>query len=214
VNVGSAPRSLGARPSPRHDRRCRETSRGTGPRESSGHSALSGQCDVRSVQAERPARPASELSDPAISSRPCHTLRPLTCAPTATRTRDLLLRRQSLYPLSYRGVPASVALASQAYRVRTATPQLKSRRASNRDRPSGRSSPRRGTRQPKFLHDKLTIRRLPSKLDHRGRRGSCSRAAWTPFGLDDSADKSAELLSQQQRCPADAAARRGCLPQR
>src|SRR5579862_8377159 len=26
-----------------------------------------------------------------------------TCAPTATRTRDLLLRRQSLYPLSYRG---------------------------------------------------------------------------------------------------------------
>jgi hypothetical protein len=25
------------------------------------------------------------------------------CAPTATRTRDLLLRRQSLYPLSYRG---------------------------------------------------------------------------------------------------------------
>ena len=24
-------------------------------------------------------------------------------APTATRTRDLLLRRQSLYPLSYRG---------------------------------------------------------------------------------------------------------------
>ena len=30
---------------------------------------------------------------------------PLTCAPTATRTRDLLLRRQSLYPLSYRGLP-------------------------------------------------------------------------------------------------------------
>jgi hypothetical protein len=29
----------------------------------------------------------------------------LTCAPTATRTRDLLLRRQSLYPLSYRGLP-------------------------------------------------------------------------------------------------------------
>jgi hypothetical protein len=27
------------------------------------------------------------------------------CAPTATRTRDLLLRRQSLYPLSYRGLP-------------------------------------------------------------------------------------------------------------
>jgi hypothetical protein len=27
----------------------------------------------------------------------------LNCAPTATRTRDLLLRRQSLYPLSYRG---------------------------------------------------------------------------------------------------------------
>ena len=31
------------------------------------------------------------------------------CAPTATRTRDLLLRRQSLYPLSYRGVPATSA---------------------------------------------------------------------------------------------------------
>jgi hypothetical protein len=28
------------------------------------------------------------------------------CAPTATRTRDLLLRRQSLYPLSYRGPTA------------------------------------------------------------------------------------------------------------
>jgi hypothetical protein len=28
-------------------------------------------------------------------------------APTATRTRDLLLRRQSLYPLSYRGLPTS-----------------------------------------------------------------------------------------------------------
>ena len=26
-------------------------------------------------------------------------------APSATRTRDLLLRRQSLYPLSYRGLP-------------------------------------------------------------------------------------------------------------
>jgi hypothetical protein len=25
------------------------------------------------------------------------------CAPSATRTRDLLLRRQLLYPLSYRG---------------------------------------------------------------------------------------------------------------
>jgi hypothetical protein len=28
------------------------------------------------------------------------------CAPSATRTRDLLLRRQSLYPLSYRGLPS------------------------------------------------------------------------------------------------------------
>ena len=28
-------------------------------------------------------------------------------APTATRTRDLLLRRQSLYPLSYRGLPTA-----------------------------------------------------------------------------------------------------------
>ena len=26
-------------------------------------------------------------------------------APSATRTRDLLLRRQLLYPLSYRGMP-------------------------------------------------------------------------------------------------------------
>ena len=31
-----------------------------------------------------------------------------TCAPTATRTRDLLLRRQSLYPLSYRGPGVSL----------------------------------------------------------------------------------------------------------
>jgi hypothetical protein len=30
---------------------------------------------------------------------------PVTCAPTATRTRDLPLRRRSLYPLSYRGLP-------------------------------------------------------------------------------------------------------------
>jgi hypothetical protein len=29
----------------------------------------------------------------------------MTCAPTATRTRDLPLRRRSLYPLSYRGLP-------------------------------------------------------------------------------------------------------------
>ena len=28
----------------------------------------------------------------------------MTCAPTATRTRDLPLRRRSLYPLSYRGL--------------------------------------------------------------------------------------------------------------
>jgi hypothetical protein len=31
-------------------------------------------------------------------------------APSATRTRDLLLRRQLLYPLSYRGQPASAGL--------------------------------------------------------------------------------------------------------
>jgi hypothetical protein len=33
------------------------------------------------------------------------------CAPSATRTRDLLLRRQLLYPLSYRGslLPALAA---------------------------------------------------------------------------------------------------------
>jgi hypothetical protein len=29
-------------------------------------------------------------------------------APSATRTRDLLLRRQLLYPLSYRGLPRCV----------------------------------------------------------------------------------------------------------
>ena len=42
----------------------------------------------------------------------------LTCAeklsaPSATRTRDLLLRRQLLYPLSYRGQPIT-ALPGQA----------------------------------------------------------------------------------------------------
>jgi hypothetical protein len=30
-------------------------------------------------------------------------------APTATRTRDLPLRRRSLYPLSYRGLPGPLA---------------------------------------------------------------------------------------------------------
>jgi hypothetical protein len=30
-------------------------------------------------------------------------------APSATRTRDLLLRRQLLYPLSYRGQPGAAA---------------------------------------------------------------------------------------------------------
>ena len=30
-------------------------------------------------------------------------------APSATRTRDLLLRRQLLYPLSYRGLPRGTA---------------------------------------------------------------------------------------------------------
>ena len=39
-----------------------------------------------------------------INSEKCS----FTCAPTATRTRDLLLRRQSLYPLSYRGPGASL----------------------------------------------------------------------------------------------------------
>ena len=33
----------------------------------------------------------------------------MTCAPTATRTRDLPLRRRSLYPLSYRGLPGPIA---------------------------------------------------------------------------------------------------------
>ena len=35
-------------------------------------------------------------------------------APTATRTRDLLLRRQSLYPLSYRGRPGWINGPDQA----------------------------------------------------------------------------------------------------
>ena len=41
------------------------------------------------------------------SDRPALTAltRKFKSAPTATRTRDLLLRRQSLYPLSYRGLP-------------------------------------------------------------------------------------------------------------
>ncbi len=43
--------------------------------------------------------------DPLDETAGLLTGRPLTCAPTATRTRDLLLRRQSLYPLSYRGLP-------------------------------------------------------------------------------------------------------------
>ena len=45
------------------------------------------------------------------------------CAPTATRTRDLLLRRQSLYPLSYRGpvvsLPAGRTDRSLTVRERT-----------------------------------------------------------------------------------------------
>ena len=36
----------------------------------------------------------------------------LVSAPSATRTRDLLLRRQLLYPLSYRGQPAAAASRS------------------------------------------------------------------------------------------------------
>ncbi len=35
-------------------------------------------------------------------------------APSATRTRDLLLRRQLLYPLSYRGMAGSGRLRAQA----------------------------------------------------------------------------------------------------
>jgi hypothetical protein len=35
-------------------------------------------------------------------------------APSATRTRDLLLRRQLLYPLSYRGWRGLAALPEQA----------------------------------------------------------------------------------------------------
>src|ERR1700677_3485097 len=40
-------------------------------------------------------------------------------APTATRTRDQLLRRQSLYPLSYRGLPSLKRTRTDA---RLATP--------------------------------------------------------------------------------------------
>ena len=46
----------------------------------------------------------------------------LSCAPSAIRTRDLLLRRQSLYPLSYRGQerPASPT-QPRAYRERVSS---------------------------------------------------------------------------------------------
>ena len=46
-------------------------------------------------------------SQPSASADLLDCFRWLTCvcAPTATRTRDLPLRRRSLYPLSYRGLP-------------------------------------------------------------------------------------------------------------
>ena len=51
----------------------------------------------------------NELRVTACEQYPYRTLHvsnfSIICAPTATRTRDLLLRRQSLYPLSYRGLP-------------------------------------------------------------------------------------------------------------
>jgi hypothetical protein len=43
-------------------------------------------------------------------------------APSRTRTCDLLLRRQPLYPLSYRGSPARQGRRRQAYRLAAAGP--------------------------------------------------------------------------------------------
>ena len=37
------------------------------------------------------------------------------CAPSVIRTRDLLLRRQSLYPLSYRGPRETLAYLRRAH---------------------------------------------------------------------------------------------------
>jgi hypothetical protein len=64
--------------------------------------------------------------------------RPLTCAPTATRTRDLLLRRQSLYPLSYRGptvsLPADMTDRSPRGAIRPGRHGLRSARSGTRPR--------------------------------------------------------------------------------
>jgi hypothetical protein len=46
-------------------------------------------------------------------------------APSRTRTCDLLLRRQPLYPLSYRGSPARQGRRRQAYRLAAAGPSLR-----------------------------------------------------------------------------------------
>jgi hypothetical protein len=64
----------------------------------------------------------------------------MTCAPTATRTRDLLLRRQSLYPLSYRG-------PCQAYRRMTSITASGPVRLSSRPAPRGHPSGQGGVRE-------------------------------------------------------------------
>ena len=63
----------------------------------------------------------------------------MSCAPTATRTRDLLLRRQSLYPLSYRG-------PWQAYRRMTSIAASGPVRLSSRPTPWGHPGGRGGLR--------------------------------------------------------------------
>ena len=49
---------------------------------------------------------------------------PLTCAPTATRTRDLPLRRRSLYPLSYQGLPSPQLTWDEALPLPSARPPM------------------------------------------------------------------------------------------
>jgi hypothetical protein len=56
---------------------------------------------VTVVAAARPAQPAD--SSPLLAALAADTIYMPVRAPSATRTRDLLLRRQLLCPLSYRG---------------------------------------------------------------------------------------------------------------
>jgi ketosteroid isomerase-like protein len=119
----SAPQSACARPmtagrSHTSTRRCRSTwTAPTGPRSTCARNGKAaparqhgsrpcelrtrpgrGGCPVTLWHAQRPSAAAAlnRLSLDALTWA-------LMCAPSAIRTRDLLLRRQSLYPLSYRG---------------------------------------------------------------------------------------------------------------